>query len=60
VHDPDLMNVFDSRDDLLIILAGFFLLETLRFSYLFEKLVSTAILHDKKQVLIIFYDLKKD
>jgi len=59
MHDADLVDVLYARDDLLIVLAGLVLLETLRLPDLLEQLVPAAVLHDQEEVLVVLYDLTK-
>jgi len=57
VDDPDLVDVLDPRDYLLVVLARLLLLQAFRLADLLEQLVPAAILHYQKQVLIIFNNL---
>lgn len=58
MHYPDLVDIFDTRDDLLVVFAGLVFLEALGFSDLLKQLIATAVLHYEEQILVVFDNLE--
>lgn len=57
MHNADLVDVLDTRDYLLVVLAGLIFLEALGLPDLLEELVPATVLHDQEEVLIVLNDL---
>ena len=54
MHDSQLVDVLDARQDLRIHLASFFLFESTVLDYVLEEFTPRAVLHDQVQVVIVF------
>lgn len=55
VHDAQLVDVLDARDDLLVHLCGLLLLQVAILNDVLEQLAARTVLHDQVQVVIVFY-----
>ena len=57
VDYPDLVDVFNTWNNLLVVFTGLLFLEIFRFPNLLKELVATAILHNQEQILVVLDNL---